>query len=429
MRTGEFGMFFAAMASSGFLGAIAVCGDWKVWNLWEMFGIGVRGLFVGLLFGGYYIYCWRWVLLFPIVQRPLFFSFKIGISSSLNQSLKLSLPAFLSSFLLIIFLPNHMKANSTLGQFIIDQFTFCIGMVLVIFNWELSHNLLQVVHTRRCIFAPSQGSADAETNPSETLLESLEQSSSRSLLQYLAYLDLCLVCESNTDTWRRAAFFEETGETYRRIVSLCLRPLEQLVSRLGQVFEGVSDDKPGILCLQINSSTSNNTEMKLREAFNDFQVCAWCSRTIAALTAHSHSEDRFGVAQLTGCNASCVSVLLSCLLAVEACLGKKTYPQAVQFMGSGNIRWASLNRDGGSKQDGNGDAFDKICFLLQSKAYAMRDVLRSSLYEISSVFKNDMLLNAKASVLEKNWLADSKPFYGTREILVQKLGHFLEYRA
>lgn len=122
------------------------------------------------------------------------------------------------------------------------------------------------------MFAPSQGSADAETNPSETLFESLEQSSSRSLLQYLAYLDLCLVCESNIDTWRRAAFFEETGETYRRIISLCLRPLEQLVSRLGQVFEGVSGDKSGILCLQITSSTSNNTEMKLREAFDDFQV-------------------------------------------------------------------------------------------------------------------------------------------------------------
>lgn len=68
MRTGEFGMFSAAMASSGFLGAIAVCGDWKVVNLWELFGIGIRGLFVGLLFGGYYIYCRKWVLLFPIVQ-------------------------------------------------------------------------------------------------------------------------------------------------------------------------------------------------------------------------------------------------------------------------------------------------------------------------------------------------------------------------
>lgn len=123
-------------------------------------------------------------------------------------------------------------------------------------------------------------------------------------------------------------------------------------------------------------------------------------------------------------------MLLSCLLAVEACLGKKTYPQAVQFMGQGNIRWASLNKDGGSRQDVNGVAFDKkICGILQSKAYAIADVLRASLYEISTVFKNDMLLNAKASVLEKNWLADSKPLYGTQEILVQKLGLFLEFRA
>lgn len=133
-------------------------------------------------------------------------------------------------------------------------------------------NLLKVVHTRRCHFAPSRGSAAAETNPSEGLLEALEQSSPRSLLKHLAYLDLCMMSEINVEPWRRAAFFEETGDTYRRVISLCLRPLEHLTSKLVEGLEGLAVDKSDFFSEQLNPSTGANIDSNLHVAFNDFQV-------------------------------------------------------------------------------------------------------------------------------------------------------------
>jgi nucleoporin NDC1 len=76
-----------------------------------------------------------------------------------------------------------------------------------------------------------------------------------------------MVCENNVDTWRRAAFFEESGETYKRVISVCLRPLEQLASRLGEDL-GNSADKPTNLSNQLSSPT----DVKHAEELYDFQV-------------------------------------------------------------------------------------------------------------------------------------------------------------
>ena len=118
------------------------------------------------------------------------------------------------------------------------------------------------MHTRRCSFTPPQSTASAETNPTDYILETLELSDPRSLMQYLAFQDLCAVSKCNIEPWRRGAFFEESGETYKRIVTACLKPLEDFTIKIAEALEGFFSDKPELLLQQ----------SKLYGAFSDLQV-------------------------------------------------------------------------------------------------------------------------------------------------------------
>ncbi|CAK9321238.1 unnamed protein product [Citrullus colocynthis] len=413
-------LFVVATAVSGSLAAVSICwgksdGLRSAWH---------TGLLMGLIYGFFYVYKKRWVLTFPIIQRPPFFSFKMGFPSATTLASKLSAATFLFSAVLMVLLPDQLKRNVTVRKFIANQATLFFGSFAVFLSWELTHHLHRVLHTKRFAFAPPKGSAAAETNPSEYLFAALEDSNSGSLLQYLAFLDLCMVCETNVDIWRRAAFFEETGETYKRVISISLKPLEQFALNLGEGLEGAVD-VASQLSKQLLPPKDSHFDIQQLETLKNFQLYAWCARTVSTLTARSHVEDRFGVAQLSGSNATVMSTLLSCLLAVEVPMGKKTNIQSSHdLFGPAGIKWATssirrVDTSVGKKKSG----------LLHSKAYAIADVLRASIYLIVSAFHNEMLNSAKSGVLEKDWITDEKPLFGTRELLLQKLHIFLDFQA
>jgi len=432
-----FVLFLTASSLSSFLSLLCVC-----WNCFDdsvgrnyywrrLLGkLGFRGLAVGFFYGLWYLYKRRWVLQFPIIQRPPFFSFKMGLSSATLQALKLSIAAYFFSAVLSFFLPYEFMGQATMGKVLAEHVVFYIAVFVIFLCWELNHHLHQVLHTKRFIFAPAKGSAAAETNPSEPLLAALEESTPRSLVQYLAYLDLCMVCESNVDTWRRAAFFEETGETYKRVIAICLRPLEQFASKLEEGLESSSIGKSFQLDHQLRLPADSRLGSRLYELFEDLQLCAWCARIVASLTIHSHKEDRFGVAQLSGSNSAVISTLLSCLLAVETFMGKKNSLQSSQSItGSAGIKWATTST-GRREAAGIGLAAGKRKGSpLYSKAYGVADILRTSIYNIVSAFHDEMVISAKAGLLDKEWITTSNPVYGTRELLSHKLRLFLDFQA
>jgi nucleoporin NDC1 len=120
-----------------------------------------------------------------------------------------------------------------------------------------------------------------------------------------------------------------------------------------------------------------------------------------------------------------MTTLLSALVAIEACLGKKTNPLPMH-LGPESIRWAQFS----TVRTGTGTAIASKQVGLHKKACAMADVLRTSVYQIVSAFIDDLRANAKPASLEKNWISEGrKPIYGSQAVLVQKLSLFIEYRA
>nr|GEW60403.1 nucleoporin protein Ndc1-Nup [Tanacetum cinerariifolium] len=257
--TFRFLLFLLSAMVSGSGGVVSLCGSLGL-------GLGFRGLVVGWFYGLYYVFTKRWILEFPIVQRPLFFSYKMGVRKAIVEAVRLSIAGYLVSLALSIFIKEH-KDQLTRSALFKEQIVFYFASLVVFLCWELNSHLLQVFLTKRHLFAPTKGSAAAETNPSDHLLAALEESTSRSLIRYLAYLDLCMVSESNVDTWRRAAVFEETGETYRKVIGVCLKPLEQLTLELSEGL-GSLPEKSFQLSNQLRSS---NEPPRLYEPFYDHQ--------------------------------------------------------------------------------------------------------------------------------------------------------------
>jgi nucleoporin NDC1 len=70
---------------------------------------------------------------------------------------------------------------------------------------------------------------------------------------------------------------------------------------------------------------------------------------------------------------------------------------------------------------------------MHKKAYALADILRTSVYQIIAAFGEEMVVGSGSgkgvAIAERDWLSQTTPLYGTHEMHLQKLGLFLEYRV
>ena len=67
---------------------------------------------------------------------------------------------------------------------------------------------------------------------------------------------------------------DTTSFESKRVIAVCLRPLEQLASRLGEGL-GNSVDKPAQLSNQLLSPTDSPLDMKCLEQLSNFKVCVY----------------------------------------------------------------------------------------------------------------------------------------------------------
>eukprot|EP00249_Psilotum_nudum_P007065 c20284_g1_i1 orf=597-2279(-) len=428
-------LFTIACATAGFLSM--ACLRWASLEEKGPFVKAFHGAVLGLVYAIVHIYRKKMILSFPIIQRGIFFGFKMGFQEAAWNSLKLSaMPTIFVEMVVLVVNSRAITVVWSQKALLAHVTTALFCDTFIAFCWELCHHLCQVVHTSRHRFSPSFGTSAAETTPHDLLLMALEKTEKNSVIHYLAVLDLCTVSESNVDAWRRGALFEESGETYQRVITECLRPLDMLTMQLASYVNGsyIDGDKD-ILKHQMQSHgySWKSKGGSIDQIFKDLQLCSWCARSAAALTSCSKNEDMYGVAQLRGCNSAVVSSLLSCLLVTEVSLGRRRNTQYLNLIGPNNIRWTVPSR--GMFEDigiRHHLPFKKKT-ALHKKAYAMADIICISLYQIVNVFKDEIAssisTSKSSSLAERDWLGNSKPLYESHETHLQMLSLFLEFKV
>ena len=96
------------------------------------------------------------------------------------------------------------------------------------------------------------------------------------------------------------------------------------------------------------------------------------------------------------------------------------------MLGPGGIKWAT---NSAARRDIATTLDKKRVDPFRSKSYALADVLKTSIYMIISEFHEEMVASAKLGHVEKDWVINVKPIYGSVDLLVQKLHFFLNFQA
>ncbi|KAL6530966.1 hypothetical protein OROHE_014448 [Orobanche hederae] len=147
----SFVLFLILCAVAGAVSAICVCWacdacyscDSRLKAFAVLGNLGFRGFVIGLLYGLHYVYNERWILQFQIIQRPPFFSFKMGLPLSVLWASRFSATGFVISGVLALFLPAEYRSQCSARMFIVEQTVFYIESFVVILCWELNHHLHQ----------------------------------------------------------------------------------------------------------------------------------------------------------------------------------------------------------------------------------------------------------------------------------------------
>ncbi|GAQ78531.1 hypothetical protein KFL_000140520 [Klebsormidium nitens] len=416
-------VFLLLVAASGALSVLGVgllrLGASQTDVRWAIqFGAGL-----GLLYAAQVLLSQHYVLRFPPIQRPWYQRLKLALRPAASLSLSVTTAALIFWELLN---RVHPSSAARIGSFLERALLSAMVGTLTAFCWELGRSVARIILTERHYFTPPPGTISTETAPADALLTALRNP--KPLARHLAFLDLCYVAERSVDKWRRAAFFrDETGTSYKKVIDLCLEPVEGVIEGAklavgGGNGRGGSGTRPGEFQLQMGAAAR---ETKRRggdpeEILRDLQICAWGARAASSLTAASRKEDSFGVAQLTSSNPRVVSTLLSALLAIE------TVQKAGLF----------FTRNGGFISGflrplvNPGASFSRVAYA-PSAALALGDVIRVSLHVITEEFAGEMLVFRPGSgpVLDdRDWLPAGSPAFGTRAAHVEKLRAILDFR-
>jgi len=84
--SGDWFLFVLISTLGGFLALFSVTGGLMQMDVLAPFHMALRGAALGFIYGLHYVYKKRWVLSFPIIQRPLFFQSEDGHPLSSKKS-------------------------------------------------------------------------------------------------------------------------------------------------------------------------------------------------------------------------------------------------------------------------------------------------------------------------------------------------------